>query len=81
MLVKKPQFEISAVSPKQYPKNDLPTFDLPTKTISGRLDVGYCFSETADISNFGFFININFLLKYKIGNCLKPFPLILFIWS
>ncbi len=24
MIVKKPNFEISAVSPKQYPKNNLP---------------------------------------------------------
>ena len=27
MIVKNPQFEISAVSPKQYPKNDLPEYN------------------------------------------------------
>ena len=39
-------------------KEDLPTLDFPTKTISGNPFVGYCFGETADISNLGSLINI-----------------------
>lgn len=36
MIVKNPQFEISAVSPKQYPKNDLPEIVLVGKSNVGK---------------------------------------------
>ena len=36
MIVKKPKFEISAVSPKQYPKNDLPQIVLVGKSNVGK---------------------------------------------
>ena len=36
MLVKNPQFEISAVNPKQYPKNDLPQIVLVGKSNVGK---------------------------------------------
>ena len=36
MIVKEPKFEISAVSPKQYPKNDLPEFVLAGKSNVGK---------------------------------------------
>ena len=36
MLVKKPQFEVSAVSPKQYPKNGLPEIVLVGKSNVGK---------------------------------------------
>ena len=36
MIVKNPQFEISAVSPKQYPKNDLPQIVLVGKSNVGK---------------------------------------------
>lgn len=36
MLVKNPKFEISAVSPKQYPKNDLPQIVLVGKSNVGK---------------------------------------------
>ena len=36
MLVKDPQFEISAVTPKQYPKNDLPQIVLVGKSNVGK---------------------------------------------
>lgn len=36
MLVKNPQFEISAVNPKQYPKNDLPEIVLVGKSNVGK---------------------------------------------
>ncbi len=36
MLVKNPQFEISAVSPKQYPQNDLPQIVLVGKSNVGK---------------------------------------------
>ena len=36
MIVKKPQFEISAVSPKQYPKNNLPEIVLVGKSNVGK---------------------------------------------
>ena len=36
MLIKNPQFEISAVSPKQYPKNDLPQIVLVGKSNVGK---------------------------------------------
>jgi len=36
MIIKNPQFEISAVSPKQYPKNDLPQIVLVGKSNVGK---------------------------------------------
>lgn len=36
MLVKNPKFEISAVSPKQYPHNDLPEIVLVGKSNVGK---------------------------------------------
>ena len=36
MLVKNPKFEISAVSPKQYPKNNLPEIVLVGKSNVGK---------------------------------------------
>ena len=38
--------------------DDLPTFDFPTKTICGKLSVGYCAGFTADIVNSEFLIII-----------------------
>ena len=43
-------------------KDDFPTLDFPTSTISGSPFVGYCFGLTADISIFGSLINIYFPL-------------------
>ena len=36
MIVKNPQFEVSAVSPKQYPKNGLPEIVLVGKSNVGK---------------------------------------------
>lgn len=36
MIVKNPKFEISATSPKQYPKNDLPEIVLVGKSNVGK---------------------------------------------
>jgi len=36
MLIKKPKFEISAVSPKQYPNNNLPEIVLVGKSNVGK---------------------------------------------
>ena len=36
MLIKNPKFEISAVSPKQYPDNDLPQIVLVGKSNVGK---------------------------------------------
>ena len=39
-------------------KLDFPTLDFPTKTISGKLFLGYCLGLTAEISNLGFLTNM-----------------------
>ena len=51
-----------------FTKEDLPTFDLPTNTISGKLPVGYCLGLTADISNFGFFTNIIISFQFWLNH-------------
>ena len=51
---------------KVFINEDLPTLDFPTNTTSGKLVEGYCFGPTAEISNFGSFTMINFLLNINI---------------